>query len=69
MVFVGRAKGKGKLVNRQDLNRNIKRAGCPPSIGRPVMMKKEKKGCCCPGAGWLECTVNGKKAWVMKKEC
>lgn len=69
MVFVGRARGKGKLVTRQDLNRNLKRAGCPPSVGRPVMLKKRNKGCCCKNAGWIECTVNGKKVFLMKTKC
>ncbi len=69
MVFVGRARGKGKLVTRQDLNRNLKRAGCPPKVGRPVMLKGRSKKCCCKDPAWKQCTVNGKKVLVMKAKC
>ena len=36
----GRAKGKGKLVVRSSLNRNMKLPGCPGLVGRPVAVRK-----------------------------
>ena len=32
-----------KLLNRKDLNRNIKRAGCVSTVGRPVMIAANKR--------------------------
>ncbi len=67
----GRARGIGKLVNRRDLNRNMKRAGCAASIGRRVDLGRGKDGrCCCARLGWRECTdKNGKKIFVMRSKC
>tara|TARA_B100001057_G_scaffold491198_1_gene580958 strand:- start:4714 stop:4956 length:243 start_codon:yes stop_codon:yes gene_type:complete len=36
----GRAKGKGKLVVRSSLNRNMKLPGCPGLTGRPIAVRK-----------------------------
>ena len=45
-----------KLTTRKDLQRNMKRMGCVPSMGRPVLLKPRNR-CCCPPADW--CKIEG----------
>ena len=53
----GRARGKGKLVVRAKLNRNMKLAGCPSLVGRKMEVRsvsdKYRSNCssgvCCDG--------------------
>ena len=57
----GRARGKGKLVVRAKLNRNMKLAGCPSLVGRKMEIRSVSdkyrsncaKGKCCDERGAL----------------
>jgi len=51
MVNTGRARLKGSMMNRKENNRNIKRAGCVSSVGRPVQIASGNR-CCCKKKAW-----------------
>jgi len=56
-----------KLINRKDLNRNMKRAGCVSTVGRPVMIASNKRCCCDSKTVW--CLVNKKAVLKSKIDC
>jgi len=54
-----------KRINRKDLNRNMKRAGCVSTVGRPVMIASNKR-CCCTKKPW--CLGNKRKNCIYGKK-
>ncbi len=51
------------MQNRKENNRNIKRAGCVSSVGRPVMIVANKR-CCCKKEVW--CPLGNNKFKLSK---
>ena len=51
------------MQNRKENNRNIKRAGCVSSVGRPVMIVANKR-CCCKTEVW--CPLGNNKFKLSK---
>lgn len=56
-----------KLKTRTDLQRNMKRAGCVSTVGRPVQIAANKRCCCDSKAVW--CLVNKKVVLRKKNNC
>ena len=68
-INYGRAKGQSKLVNRVENNRNMKRAGCVSTVGRPVMINPKGR-CCCKKNDWKKCqNARGKTVYILGKVC
>ena len=54
-----------KLKTRTDLQRNMKRAGCVSTVGRPVQIAARKR-CCCTKKAW--CLGNNKTNCLKGKK-
>ena len=55
------------MQNRKENNRNMKRAGCVSTVGRPVLIASNKRCCCDSKTVW--CLVNKKTVLLSKKSC